>query len=80
LKIQTETLPSSHDLRSDTVSNRTRLSTKLAILAIDLTECRAQYLRAYGKVPEEEKSPLDDRISQLEALVNDISRLLGSDQ
>jgi hypothetical protein len=70
-------LKSYYNLDSDTVSNRNRLSTKLAILAIDLTECRAQYLCAYGKVPEEEKGPLDDRISRLEVLVNDISGLIG---
>ncbi|MGB8411852.1 MAG: hypothetical protein WCE23_03405 [Candidatus Binatus sp.] len=73
-------LKSYYDLDSDTVSNRRHISTKLAILAIDLTECRAQYLRGYGEVPEEEKALLDDRVSRLEALVNDIDRLLGSDQ
>jgi hypothetical protein len=39
----------SYDLPADTMSNGRRLSTKLSILAIDLTECRPEYLRGHGR-------------------------------
>lgn len=71
-------LKSYYGLDTDTVSNRRRISTKLVILAIDLTECLSQYLRSYGEVPKTEQALLDDRISRLEALVNEVNGLLGS--
>lgn len=80
IRSEIEDLKSYYDLESITVSSRRHISTKLAILAIDLTECLSQYLRSYGEVPEAERALLDERISRLEALVNDIDRLLGFDQ
>ena len=65
-----------YDLYADTVSNRRRLSTKLLILAIDLTECRPAYMRGYGEVPDEEREPLDERMSQLEALLDNLNKLV----
>jgi hypothetical protein len=65
-----------YDLLAETISNRRRFSTKLFILAIDLTECRPQYLRAYGDVPDEEKAALNDRISKLETLISDLNNLI----
>ncbi|MBF6558788.1 MAG: hypothetical protein IVW56_00760 [Candidatus Binataceae bacterium] len=67
-----------YDLYADTVSNRRRLSTKLSILAIDLTDCRPAYMRGYGEVPDEERQPLDERMSRLEAMVNALNRMLTS--
>ena len=67
-----------YDLEVITTSSRRCISTKLAILAIDLTECLSQHLRSYGEVPELEKAPLDERVSELEALVNEVNRLVGS--
>jgi hypothetical protein len=80
IRSQIQDLKSYYDLESITVSRRRHISTKLAILAIDLTECLSQYLRSYGEVPEEEKATLDERISRLEALVNEVSRLVVSDR
>lgn len=68
----------SYDLNVETVSNRRRLSTKLSILAIDLTECRPEYMRGYGEVLDEERKPLDERMSRLEAMVNALNRMLTS--
>jgi hypothetical protein len=67
-----------YGLESDRISNRRRISTKLSILAIDLTECLSRYLRGYGEVPEEEQAPLDERVSRLEGLLNEVNRLVGS--
>ncbi len=63
-------------LHADTSSNRLRFSTRLSILAIDVTECRPQYMRGYGQVPQDEQSALDERMSRLEALLNDLNKLL----
>jgi len=73
-------LKSYYDLESITVSSRRHISTKMAILAIDLTECLSQYLRSYGEVPEAEQAVLDERVSRLESLVNDVNRLIGYDR
>lgn len=67
-----------YGLYADAISNRRRLSTRLSILAIDLTECRPQYLRGYGEVPDEEQGPLDERMSRLEAMLSALNRLLIS--
>lgn len=69
-----------YDLYSDTISNRRRLIAKLSVLAIDLTECRSEYLRGYGAVPGEEREPLDERMSRLEAIVNQVRGLLSACQ
>jgi hypothetical protein len=73
-------LKSYYDLESITVSSRRHISTKMAILAIDLTECLSQYLRSYGEVPEAEQAVLDERVSRLESLVNEVNRLIGYDR
>jgi hypothetical protein len=54
-----------------------RLSARLTVLAIDLTECRPEYLRAHGEVPNEEREPLDERMSRLEAIVNELNDLFS---
>ncbi len=64
-------------LERDTVSNRRRLSAKLLILGVDLTECRPQYLRSYGEVPDDQARALDERMSRLEAMVDSLIRLLS---
>ncbi len=80
IKSEIQDLKTYYDLESITFSSRRHLSTKLVILTIDLTECLSQYLRSYGEVPEEERAPLDERVSRLEALVNEVSRLVGSNR
>jgi len=67
-----------YGLHSGAISNLRRLSTKLSVLAIDLTECRSEYLRGYGAVPDEERGPLDERMSRLEAIVNEVNGLLSA--
>jgi signal recognition particle subunit SEC65 len=66
-----------YGLYTDIVSNRRRLSTKLLILAVDLTECRARYMGRYGEVPDEEAEALDEQVSRLEAMINSLIRLLA---
>ncbi len=66
-----------YNLSVETVSNRRRLSTKLSILEIDLTECRPEYMRGYGEVRDEEREPLDQRMLRLEALLSDLNKLVG---
>jgi hypothetical protein len=66
-----------YDLNAETVSNRRRLSTKLSILAIDVTECRPEYMRGYGEVAVEEREPLDQEMLRLEALLSDLNKLIG---
>jgi hypothetical protein len=68
-----EDLKSYYGLDTETVSNRRRISTRLVILAIDLTECLSKYLHSYGEVPESEQPILDDRGSRLEALLNEVN-------
>jgi hypothetical protein len=69
-------LKSYYDLETIAVSSRRHVSTKLSILAIDLTECLSRYLRSYGEVPEAERATLDERVSRLEALVNEVNKLV----
>jgi hypothetical protein len=80
IRSQIKDLKGFYDLESIAVSSRRHISTKLSILAIDLTECLSQYLRSYGEVPEAEKATLDERVSRLEALVNEVNRLVGSNR
>lgn len=65
-----------YGLNVETVSNRRRLSTKLSILEIDLTECRPEYMRGYGEVPDEERETLDQGMLRLEALLSDLNNLV----
>jgi hypothetical protein len=66
----------SYDLSTDAISNRRRFSAKLSILAIDVTECRPEYLRAYGEVPDKEKTALSERMSRLESLVTHLNKAI----
>src|SRR5512146_1749999 len=45
IRSRIEDLKAQYDLESITISSRRYISTKLAILAIDLTECLSQHLR-----------------------------------
>ncbi len=80
IRSQIRDLKSYYNLESITVSSRRHVSTKLSILAIDLTECLSQYLRSYGEVPEAEQALLDEQVLRLESLVNDVSKLIGYDR
>jgi hypothetical protein len=59
------------------ISNRRRISAKLSLLSIDLTEATSRYMRAYGEVPREEQGELDDRILKLIALVDELNGIVG---
>ena len=80
IRSEIQDLKSYYDLETIAVFSRRHVSTKLSILAIDLTECLSQYLRSYGEVAEAEKATLDERVSRLEALVNEVGRLVGSNR
>lgn len=58
------------------VSNRRRLATKLSLLSIDLTEATSQYLRAYGEVPKDEQGTLDQQITKMVYVLNELNDLL----
>lgn len=64
-------------LEEQIISNRRRISTKLTLLSIDLTEATSPYMRAYGEVPKEEQRPLDDAIVKLIAIVDGLNTLIG---
>ncbi|MFZ0890239.1 MAG: hypothetical protein WA005_17500 [Candidatus Binataceae bacterium] len=78
IRTEIEDAKNYYDLYVDTISNRRRLSTKLSILGINLTECRPQYMRGFGEVPDQEREPLDERMSRLEAMITGLNRLLTS--
>lgn len=63
-----------YDLNFETVSNRRRLSTKLSVLAIDLTECRPEYMHGYRDVADDEREPLDQGMLRLEALISALNK------
>ena len=65
-----------YGLEPQVVSNRGRIWTKLILLSIDLTEATSPHLRAYGAIPEEEKEPLDERVGNLIALVEEMKKIL----
>jgi hypothetical protein len=65
-----------YGLRSETISNRRRLLAKLTFLSIDLTELTSRYLRAYGDVPRDEQGDLDDQITKMIALVDNMQKLV----
>jgi hypothetical protein len=65
-----------YGLDSQVVSNRRRISTKLVIQSIDLTEATSRYLRAYGEVPKDERRPLDDQIGKMISLVDGLNKLI----
>jgi uncharacterized protein involved in exopolysaccharide biosynthesis len=58
------------------ISNRRRITAKLTLLSIDLTEATSSYMRAYGEVPREEQGELDDRILKLIAIVDDLNAII----
>lgn len=65
-----------YGLESEVISNRRRISTKLTILSIDLTEATSRYLRAYGDVPKDEQGALDHQINKIISLVDEMNQLV----
>jgi hypothetical protein len=68
-----------YGLEEDRVSNRRRLSSRLILLAIDVTEATSKYLRSYGDVPEEEKGPLDERMTRIEKAVAELQKIMNAE-
>jgi hypothetical protein len=64
-------------LSPQVVSNRRRIGTKLSLLSVNLTEATSRYMRAYGELPKEEQAELDERMTKLIALVNDLNIIVG---
>jgi hypothetical protein len=65
-----------YGLESEVISNRRRISTKLTILSIDLTEATSRYLRAYGEVPKDEQGALDHQINKIISFVEEMNKLV----
>ncbi len=66
-----------YGLDPQVISNRRRITTKLTLLSIDLTEATSRYMRAYGEVPREEQDELDTQITNLIAVVDDLNSIVG---
>jgi hypothetical protein len=66
-------------LRRESISTRRRLSARLSLLAVELAECSARRLRGFGEVASDERNALDQIISRLEEMVNDLNRLVRGD-
>ncbi len=65
-----------YGLAAEVVSNRRRLTTKISLLSIDLTEATSEYLRAYGEVPKDEQATLDQQITKMVNVLNELNGLL----
>lgn len=76
LKDRIAVFKESYGLASEVVSVRRRFSTKLTFLSIDLTEATSRHLRAYGEVPKEERARLDDQISGMRAMVEELNQVI----
>jgi len=63
-------------LDPEIISNSGRISAKLSLLSIDLTEATSRYMRAYGEVPKDEQAELDDRVGGVISLLNDVNKLV----
>ena len=65
-----------YGLGSEVISNRRRISAKLTIISIDLTEATSRYMQAYGAIPKEEQGGLDPQISKIISLVDEVNKLV----
>ena len=77
LREQIRIVKDRYGLESHVISNRRRISTKLSILSIDLTEATSRYIRAYGEVPKDEQDALDHQINKIISLVDEMNKLVG---
>ncbi|HZO80336.1 MAG TPA: hypothetical protein VFB33_01460 [Candidatus Binataceae bacterium] len=67
-------------LAPQVLSNRRRISTKLSLLSINLTEATARYMRAYGEVTPEEQGPLDTQVMKLIDIVDELNAVVNGRQ
>lgn len=65
-----------YGVEAELISNRRRISAKLSLLSIDLTEATFRYLRAYGEVPKDEQDGLDEQVARVISLLNDLNKLV----
>jgi hypothetical protein len=66
-----------YSLDPQIISNRHRILAKLSLLSIGLTEATSRYMRAYGEVPREEQSPLDDQVMKVIDIVDELMAIVG---
>jgi hypothetical protein len=64
-------------LEPQIISNRRRISAKLTLLSIDLTEATSRYMRAYGEVTPDEQGPLDSQIIKLIDIVDELNTIVS---
>ena len=76
LRREVQTVKDRYRLDPQTISNRRRLSAKLSLLSINLTEATSTYMRGFGEVPKHEQRPLDDRIDKMISLVDGLNGLI----
>ena len=77
LSARIESMKRSYGLTVPVFSNRQRLLARLSSLSIDLTEATSKYMVAFGTVHEGDRKPLDDRLSSMIALVEDIAKIVA---
>jgi len=46
-------------------------------VAIDLIEATSKYMRGFGEVPKLEQKPLDDQITKMIAVVEELNTILS---
>lgn len=68
-----------YGLRAQSLSTRRQLLARLSVVAVELAECTPGRLRGLGEVPKGQHEPLDELISRLEKMVNDLKRLIRGD-
>ncbi|MGO9605073.1 MAG: hypothetical protein ACLQAT_17080 [Candidatus Binataceae bacterium] len=66
-----------YGLEPQVISNRRRFTVKLTTVAIDLIEATSKYMRGFGEVPKLEQKPLDDRITKMIAVVEELNTILS---
>lgn len=76
LRREIQTVKDHYGLDPQAISNRRRVSTKLSLLSIDLTEATSRYMRGFGEVPKHEQRALDDQIDKMISLVDGLNKLI----
>jgi hypothetical protein len=76
LRNQLVAVKQTYGLAPEVVSARRLFTTKLTLLSIDLTEATSRYLRAYGEVPKVERAPLDEQITMMRAMVEELNKVI----
>jgi len=59
------------------VSNRRRISARLSLQSINLTEATSRHMRAYGEMTADEQGLLDDQVMKLIDLVEELNAIVS---